>query len=561
MFVKAYNFLKSSIQWIMLFLLVSSVLISAIYGSRTGWFNIVTAGLDRRLVVLVLVVVVIVALVVVVKAVDWLLRKRKIKIPSIYHWIFIFAISIAVLITQFIFIKQYNFYTGWDAGTIRHSAVETLEGRDPTVHWFPEYYNVYDNNRTLVSIFILVGQLADNLQIQYEEYNDVFIFTQLIIYLIASVALFAVARKLAGRFLYAWLAYALLTMLIGISPWLSIPYSDCMSIAFSILALWIFTARPRKIALKIVKYSALGLVTTLAISIKPQSAIMIIAIAIYLLMTAIKKPIRNLIDRWIEIVACLMGFFVMALSLQWCIDKINDQYMPIEKGYSMPWTHFVMMGLNKYSSGMHWVDDVYKISLQGQFKSVDGVTKRDQSNRITTGEIKQINIREIKKRLADYGPLGLLNHLKNKTVNNFNDGMFTWFWEGGFDWMVPDRRGQPGAWLRALYYYPAEKKPFAYSAYKYIDAPSHFHAFRNVERIVWWSIILLAAVAGFVWRKKDAIMIPAMLSVIGITLFELIFESRSRYFITMTPVFVLLATIAVAGIASWRKPRRQTTDE
>lgn len=550
--------LRSVIFWITLVLLASAIILSVIYGASTKWFNVLWSGLDRRVIVFILVVLTILITVLCVKSVDWLLRKSKIKIPPIYHWIAIGIIGVALLITQFNFIKQYNFYTGWDAGTVRHAAIEFLEGRGTSVAWFPEYFNLNSNNRTLTSAMIGSGRAADKMGVEFEEYNDVFIFVQLVVYLIASWALFVIARKLTGRFLYAWLAWVILLVLIGVSPWLSIPYSDCMSIAFSIVALWIFTLRARNLAMTVLKYASLGVVFVLAINMKPQSAIAVVAIVVYLMMNAIRQPMEYVTKYRTRIIAAIGGLIIMTALTTIAVNKINDRYVPIEKGYTMPWTHFMMMGLNAGCSGMYCLSDVYDVSLQKQFKHVDGMTIRDVRDRITTDEIKKINIAEIKRRLVEYGPVGLLNHFRNKLITNFNEGTFTWFGEGGFDWMIPDRRGQPGAWLRALYYNPERSEGFADRAYLYIDAPSHFQDFRNIERVAWWSTVLLVAAVGFIWRRKydkDYIIVPAMLSVLGVVMFEMLFEARTRYFINAVPIFVLLAVAAISQLTSWRRRR------
>lgn len=540
--------LKRISRLLLFLLLATPVLLVTVYGGRTTWFDRIAPGLDGRVLLFLLVVLVIFAVVIAVKFIDRWLIKRKFYIPPTLQWILVVAMSLALMFLQFNFIKQYNFYTGWDAGTVFDSSQNILAGKGAQVSWLPEYYNIYDNNRTIVSLFVLSAELVDKLGIRVEDNNDVYIAIQLVVYLIASISLFVLVRIATGRFLYAWLSWLILFILIGVSPWLSIPYTDCMSMAFSIFALLVFVVRANNSVANAIKWFALGFIAILAISLKPQSAIMMVAIVCYLLMVFIDKKMRL---SHIEIRNTIVGAVTFGIAVTVTligVNAINDRYVPIEKGYSMPWTHFVMMGLNNYNNGSYNDSDVYVESLGGQFGSVNGVYRRDQSNRLTSEQIKDRNILEIKNRLHDYGVIGFLNHLKNKSINNFKDGTFAWFGEGAFDLKMIDRAGKPGNWLRSLYYYPVCNKTYQ-NACKYYSGVSNYNNFRNVELIVWWIVVLLASIAGLLRWKNDKVVLSAMLAVIGVCLFELIFESRSRYFITMTPVFVLLAVVSIAELA------------
>jgi hypothetical protein len=73
-----------------------------------------------------------------------------------------------------------------------------------------------------------------------------------------------------------------------------------------------------------------------------------------------------------------------------------------------------------------------------------------------------------------------------------------------------------------------------------------------------WLVILVGTLcSGFVGRgqpnKKEGkeSLYPLWLTVIGITLFEVLFESRARYLYTLTPLFLILAVMGYRNV--WQR--------
>ena len=80
--------------------------------------------------------------------------------------------------------------------------------------------------------------------------------------------------------------------------------------------------------------------------------------------------------------------------------------------YQMPYTHWLMMGLT--GDGGFNLDDV---KYTQSFPNID--------------EKKAANIEVIKQRLSDYGFIGTIKHMTNKSVHNtWGDGTYFIFREG-----------------------------------------------------------------------------------------------------------------------------------
>ena len=70
--------------------------------------------------------------------------------------------------------------------------------------------------------------------------------------------------------------------------------------------------------------------------------------------------------------------------------------------------------------------------------------------------------------------------------------------------------------------------------------------FYRAEWVLWMSILLCGALGALLGLKKPRTQAAAaMLSVLGLTLFEQLFEARARYLYSYTPVYILLAAVGL----------------
>ena len=108
---------------------------------------------------------------------------------------------------------------------------------------------------------------------------------------------------------------------------------------------------------------------------------------------------------------------VLSVLLFGIINNFSKSFLGYERNIDveMPMTHFMMMGMNEKMKGVFLYEDV---EYTTSFKGIDNK--------------KTANIKEIKKRLNQYGVNGYLQLLIDKSLINYDDGSFAWGIEGNF---------------------------------------------------------------------------------------------------------------------------------
>ena len=67
-------------------------------------------------------------------------------------------------------------------------------------------------------------------------------------------------------------------------------------------------------------------------------------------------------------------------------------------------------------------------------------------------------------------------------------------------------------------------------------------------------VLTLAACAAL--GKRDARISVIMLSLIGLTIFETVFEARARYLFCFAPLFIILSVSGMRQMEQWGKTMR-----
>ena len=171
----------------------------------------------------------------------------------------------------------------------------------------------------------------------------------------------------------------------------------------------------------------------------------------------------------------------------------------------------MMMGMNEKMKGVFLYEDV---EYTTSFKGIDNK--------------KTANIKEIKKRLNQYGVNGYLQLLIDKLLINYDDGSFAWGIEGNFYQKTISEN--KSIFLKKMYYNNGEY-------YKY---------FESYLQSIWLLILFMSIFSIFKIRNHELLVIN--LTIIGITLFLLLFEARARYLFLYSPYYLLLFVIGTANI-------------
>ena len=218
--------------------------------------------------------------------------------------------------------------------------------------------------------------------------------------------------------------------------------------------------------------------------------------------------------------------FVCAAILTGAIQMSIRQYIGIptdsDKAFNM--LYFVMLGLGENATGAYdWAELEYAKSFDTPEERQEGIHSRITDN--------------LKKK----GIKGLLAFEVKKLLLNYDDGSFFWGREG--DFFLDNEDG----------ILPTDAVSRLLKKYYYMENNTWLPV---IMQTVWVVVLGLTAIASVLLlkRKPDERWILC-LSIIGITLFTLLFEGRSRYLLTYVPYYVILAGVGLQEMGRLRDAR------
>ena len=171
-----------------------------------------------------------------------------------------------------------------------------------------------------------------------------------------------------------------------------------------------------------------------------------------------------------------------------------------------------------------------------------GFIDEDKRSDYNNGLFKKENvIKEIKRRLKEYGPFGLIGHIYYKQSLTVA--------EGTLGWLYRDVEYEKTPFINPLYAPLTKNNGLAKWVRTYflsIDRPQYKY-YEFVKQLIW--IVLSAGLVGAYLKRRDTDDFNFLsLAVFGGLLFLTIFEGgKTRYLIQFLPQILLVASIGLAG--------------
>lgn len=78
----------------------------------------------------------------------------------------------------------------------------------------------------------------------------------------------------------------------------------------------------------------------------------------------------------------------------------------------------------------------------------------------------------------------------------------------------------------------------------YYPEGSYYIIFITSVQAIWLTILMLLLFAILVMKKSEPVFLMG-LALIGLTLFELLFEARARYLFAYIPIFICMASLSI----------------
>lgn len=423
------------------------------------------------------------------------------------------------------------FQSDWDPRKVRNAAIAVADGSyvlDNT------YFSRWPNNTLLVGLFALLARLSAGLGFAGWEYA--LVAFQCVLNTVSVWLIYRVAKGFGAGERVSFLAFFTGVGLIGLSPWVLVPYSDGVGLLFPVLLLRIFQriGETERKGTKLRLCFAFGVLAAAGYCIKPQIAIVPIAV---LSVAAAELPGRGFGKRLCKLApkaACAVLGIAVFLGCNKGLITPALRFEP-DPELTVGWQHYLMMGLNTETDG-GWSATDYEITY-------DCATKAERD---------ATNLKIARERLKALGPGGLARHLCRKQLVNYADGTFGWGAEDGFFGAEPEwaHNGVSGFVRSAVY-----------------PNGARYTAWANVAQGLWFAVLCFQPFV-FLTRKRETdgkrerALVAAALSVLGLTLFELLFEARARYLFCFAPLYTALFAVGarnayhvVAGTARrfWKK--------
>ena len=335
------------------------------------------------------------------KYVDKLTKKQCNILLLIYFFV--------TFILQIYIINKIFFLSGWDVAQLRVATDQLMEGiKLNQGNSFNTYLQIYPNNLFLLFIFVIISKIAYICSI--DSHLLMSIVSALSVNL-SIIMMIKIIGKISKNKHMCVLFVFISTLFLMFSPWIVIPYSDTYAMFFTTSVLYIFFNKENLD--QYVYIFVLVLISLIGYKIKPTVIISIIAIAIIEIWSYLFGNKKLKLDILFKSIIAI----VLSVLLFGIINNFSKSFLGYERNIDveMPMTHFMMMGMNEKMKGVFLYEDV---EYTTSFKGIDNK--------------KTANIKEIKKRLNQYGVNGYLQLLIDKSLINYDDGSFAWGIEGNF---------------------------------------------------------------------------------------------------------------------------------
>ena len=416
------------------------------------------------------------------------------------------------------------------------------------------YYSRYANNLFLTYIFLNIYKLSKVIGI----YNGYFLllFIQSIIFSVGGYLIYKIADMyFKERYkIYSVCTWIIYMIIVGLSPHIVLTYSDGIGMFLSLLLTYIiFKLEDRKILInnkeiirnRILKTILILFFTNLTIIsyyIKPQIIIVSIAYGIIkltnIILSIIKKYIiklktiksKKIIDNKNKIetniyyiIIILLIIFTGYMTYTYIRKANNNMGIDVDKEKRFNITHYAMLGWNTESKGVFTIKDE---NFSGKYEKL-----KDR---------EKANIEELKKRITEMGIGGVINQISRKILTNYNDGTFSGVATFVYirdEYNIQGLDNNLSEFLKNVYY----------------ERGKYNQIYTQIMQCLWISILIFNMFSyNDSKSRKIAIIILAL---IGLFLFETIFEARSRYIFVYVPLYIFIGVIGIKNVLNWTSRR------
>ena len=407
------------------------------------------------------------------------------------------------------------------------------------------YYSRYANNLFLTYIFLNVYKIGEVIGIQNGYF--LLLFIQSIMFSVGGFLIYKIAdmyfkEKYKIYSICTWIIYMLI---VGLSPHIVLTYSDGIGMFLSLILTYIIFKLEDKDKLlqksSISRIILILLFTNLSVLgyyIKPQIIIISIAYVIikivhisYLTYMVIKnknedrengRRVRKerikkeiiyyiILSILIIITGCIIYTYIRKAN--------NSMGINVDKEKRFNITHYAMLGWNTESKGVFTVKDE---NFSGKYEKL-----KDR---------EKANLEELKRRITEMGLGGVINQIVRKILTNYNDGTFSGVATFVYirkEYNIEGINKELSKFLKNIYY----------------ENGKYNMIYTQIMQCLWIGILIFN-MFSYNDGKFTKISI-VILGIIGLFIFEILFEARSRYIFIYVPLYIFLGVIGLKNVLSF----------
>lgn len=374
----------------------------------------------------------------------------------------------------------------WDVKDLFETANKIAQGKQIS----PSYFYTYKNNLEMESIVLLICMIAK--AVKFISQYDLAMYINVIMIDMAILFTYLCARKIYDE-KKAVTVFLFLILMTPIYLYVPIIYTDTFTMFVPVLLYFLYLKSKEQEKHKILYYTLMGVILAFGMLLKPTTAIIMIAIIIINLIYDKFKDTAKIVISAIPIAIILIvlfnTFMPKIIFKNWDEELYEEQRFPI--------SNWIMMGIN--GKGAYNTFD---------YMAMSRIKGYQEKNDFATSKIKE-RIEKIKKD-------GINEFLKEKTTYTWGDGAY--FAQVMLK-ISPVRKGVQHEYITV----EGQKVVI----YKYFSQAEQFAML----------ILMLFSVLNIKDKNKNILK----LSIFGVVLFFLVWETRSRYLANYIPIMTLLS--------------------
>jgi len=407
---------------------------------------------------------------------------------------------------------------GWDASVTSLISQRLSRGHPPTAYQLG-YLSRYPFNLGIVAVDNVCRIVARHLGTQM---YPVFIALNAALVGLSVLLVYVGVRLLRGH-RAAVAAQLVVVLLLALSPWVAVPYTDVLLTPFATggVVLVVAGLRARRPALRWAAVLAGSAVLAVGYALKHTTAAAAIAVLLVLLLRAFDgRRLRRVVTPVALAAAAALVFGASAAA----VDRASESAAHISAAQLDP---------SRYPPSAWWIAMGLTTSQSGGRVSYGGFSStmvRDSRN-LRGAALQAYADQALHDRLAALGAGGLAAFLVDKQAYNWGDGMF-YAWGEGLD-------TDPGLLLR--------HDGFARSVQRWDHPGGSLYVTRaSLTTGLWLALLLWAGVGllGAPYRRETLLVAVVVLGIMG---FTLLVQGRSRYLLGYLPITVIVAAVVDPG--------------